>query len=140
MDHLVDPSAAAPVVAFEIIAPAQPGAYGFSVRVVATGRLYRITPARDPREPRFWGVVIYRCTPGGLPDAAERPWLGRAGLRREELREVMATIRADVAGWLAGMQSPALAQWVLAPPDPPALAGPGEGKGLRRATAPPWPH
>ena len=111
-------AAALPVAAFEILERHQPGAYGFSVRVAATGRLYRITPARDPQEPRFWGVVVYRCTPGGLPDAGERPWLGRAGLRRDELAGVMTAIREDVEGWLAAMPSPALAQWFLAPPDP----------------------
>jgi hypothetical protein len=108
----------ATVAPFEIVERHQPGAYGFSVRVAATGRLYRITPARDPQEPRFWCVVVYRCTPSGLPDAGERPWLGSAGLRREDLAGVMTAIREDVGGWLAAIPSPALSQWFLAAADP----------------------
>lgn len=124
------PSAAAPA-AFEIVDRQQPGAYGFSVRVTATGRLYRITPARDPHEPRFWCVVVSRCTPSGLPDAGERPWLGGGGMRREDLSGVMTAIRDDVGGWLAAMPSPALAQWFLAPPDPSPRPN-GTGRPMRR--------
>jgi hypothetical protein len=133
-DSQADPSAATPVAAFEIVEHYQPGAYGFSVRVGATGRLYRITPARDPQEPRFWCVVVYRCTPGGLPDGAERAWLGRAGLRRDELAGVMTAIRDDVGGWLAAMPSPALAQWFLAPADPNAPTGRVGGPATRRSS------
>jgi hypothetical protein len=131
-DGPAEPSAAAPVAAFEIVDRHQPGAYGFSVRVGATGRLYRITPARDPQEPRFWCVIVYRCTLSGLPDGGERPWLGSAGLRRDELAGVMTAIRDDVAGWLAAMPSPALAQWFLAPPDPVAPTGSAGGPAPRR--------
>lgn len=137
-DDPAEAVAVTPAAAFEIVDRQQPGAYGFSVRVAATGRLYRITPARDPHEPRFWCVVVYRCTPGGLPDAAERPWLGRAGLRRDELAGVMTAIRDDVGGWLAAMPSPALAQWFLAPPDPSAprkeTGGPAPRRSRHEAT------
>jgi hypothetical protein len=120
-----DESAAAP---FEIVGPHQPGAYGFVVRVRATGRLYRITPARDPREPRFWCVVVYRCAASGLPDAAEPPWIGVAGMRREDLRDAMAGIRDDVGGWLTTTARPEFRTWFLAPPDSAPTAAPGRAK------------
>jgi hypothetical protein len=131
-DGQAAPAGAASVAAFEIVAPQPPGAYGFSVRVAATGRLYRITPGRDPQEPRFWCVVVYRCTPSGLPDATERPWLGHAGLHRDELGAALTAIRDDVGGWLAAMPSPALAQWFLAPADPNAPVGRAGGPAPRR--------
>src|SRR5688500_1878092 len=44
------------------------GAYGFTMKTVANGFLHRVLPLRDPDQPRFWCVVVVRCTPGGLPD------------------------------------------------------------------------
>ncbi|HEU5432487.1 MAG TPA: hypothetical protein VFU81_12535, partial [Thermomicrobiales bacterium] len=117
-----------PAAAFEIVEPHQAGAYGFVVRVQATGRLYRITPTRDPREPRFWCVVVYRCTASGLPDGAERPWIGGAGMRREDLRDAMAAIRGDVGGWLTAAASPEFRTWFLAPAESLPGAGPGHAK------------
>jgi hypothetical protein len=113
-----------PPVPFEIVEPHQAGAYGFVVRVQATGRLYRITPTRDPREPRFWCVVVYRCTASGLADGAERPWIGGAGMRREDLRDAMAAIRDDVGRWLTTTACPEFQTWFLAPADSAPVAAP----------------
>ena len=107
----------------EVIDERHPDAYGFTVKARGNGRLHRVVPARDPRQPRFWCVVVYRCTPSGLPDASERPWLGRGGLRREDLPDAMLAIRADPGAWLAEEAHRALREWMLAPtPEP--IAGP----------------
>jgi hypothetical protein len=82
---------------------------------VANELLHRVLPLRDPDQPRFWCVVVVRCTAGGLPDRSQPPWVGRRGLRREELSETMEAIRADPSAWLAQPEQTELREWVLVP-------------------------
>ncbi|MCA9878968.1 MAG: hypothetical protein KC442_14345 [Thermomicrobiales bacterium] len=92
-----------------------PGAYGFTIKTAATGCVYRVLPVRDPAQPRFWCVVVARCTPGGLLDSTEAGWVGRRGLRREDLPDTMGAIRADLSGWLADPAQTALRDWICPP-------------------------
>jgi hypothetical protein len=118
----------------------EPEGLGFRIKDRANGRLYRVTPARDPRQPRLWCVLIYRCSPGGLADAAERPWLGEGGMAREDLVAALAAIRTDVDGWLGREECRELRRWLLAagPGDAaPALAARGVASRSRPASAPP---
>lgn len=103
-------------VEIEIVEERNADAYGFTVKVRANGLLHRILPVRDPHQPRFWCVVVFRCSPGGIPDAAERPWIGPGGLRREDLKETMGAIRANPSSWLAEVAHGQLRDWMLAPP------------------------
>jgi len=90
-----------------------PGAFGFRIKATASGALFLVLPQRDPTQPRFWCVVVVKCAPGGLVDASEPGWMGKRGLRREELTETMAAIRADVDRWLAEPSQAHLKTWVL---------------------------
>jgi hypothetical protein len=114
------PSVDAPLV--EIVEERDAQAYGFTIKSRANGYLHRVLPVRDPNQPRFWCVVVFRCTPGGLPEASERPWIGPGGLKREDLKEIMGAIRADPAAWLADAAHVKLRDWVLAPGEIPAPA------------------
>ena len=107
----------------EVVAePREAAAYGFTVRARANGLLHRVAPMRDPRQPRFWCVVVLRLSATGLADDAERPWVGSGGLRREQLKEVLGAIRADPSAWLAEPAHRALRAWMLDPDaTPPAL-------------------
>ncbi|MDF3038367.1 MAG: hypothetical protein K0Q71_1073 [Thermomicrobiales bacterium] len=97
-------------------------AYGFTVRAVGNGLLHRIAPMRDPQQPRFWCVVVFRLSAAGIADEAERPWVGPGGLRREELKEALGSIRADPSAWLAAPAHRGLRTWMLDPDaTPPAL-------------------
>jgi len=98
----------------DLVDPRSPDGLGFLLKARATGRLYRIMPARDPRQPRFWCFMVYRCTPAGVVNPAERPWLGEGGMTREELPAALAAIRADVDAWLAPEQCRELRSWLLA--------------------------
>jgi len=106
----------------EVVEERNADAYGFTVKVLANGLLHRILPVRDPHQPRFWCVVVFRCSPGGIPDASEQPWVGLGGLRREELKETMSAIRADPSSWLAETAHGQLRDWMLAPGPAPAPA------------------
>ncbi len=90
-----------------------PGAFGFRIKATASGALFLILPQRDPTQPRFWCVVAVKCAPGGLVDASEVGWMGRQGLRREELAETMAAIRGDLDSWLGEPAQAHLRTWVL---------------------------
>ena len=98
---------------------------GFLLKARPSGRLFRVRPARDPRQPRFWCVLVFRCSPGGAPDPDERPWIGPGGMTRDELPAALATIRADIGAWLAEAQCGELRDWLLTQePAPAPLAAP----------------
>jgi hypothetical protein len=90
-----------------------PGAFSFRIKATASGALFLVLPQRDPEQPRFWCVVVVKCAPGGLVDSSELGWMGKQGLRREELAETMAAIRTDVDSWLAEPSQSRLRTWVL---------------------------
>ena len=101
--------------AVAVVAEHVAGAYGFTMKTAVNEFLHRVLPLRDPDQPRFWCVVVVRCTPGGLPDRSQLPWVGQRGLRREELSEAMEAIRSDLSAWLAQPEQTALREWVLVP-------------------------
>lgn len=90
-----------------------PGAFGFRIKATESGAMFLVLPQRDPSQHRFWCVVVVKCAPGGLVDASETGWMGRQGLRREELAETMAAIRVDIDRWLAEPSQAGLKTWVL---------------------------
>jgi hypothetical protein len=128
MEQTVDARAVDQVIDVEVVEERNADAYGFTVKVLANGLLHRILPVRDPHQPRFWCVVVFRCSPGGVPDASEQPWVGLGGLRREELKDTMSAIRANPSSWLAETAHGRLRDWMLAP----AAA---EAPAVRRANA-----
>jgi hypothetical protein len=118
----------------EVVAERDSAAYGFTVRVHANGRLHRIIPMRDPQQPRFWCVVIFRCSPAGIPDEADRVWIGPRDLQRDELKATLGAIRADPAAWLAEPAHHALRTWMLDPQATAPLPPPSVKRGSREIT------
>ena len=128
MEQTVAEEAVDRAIDVEVVEERNADAYGFTVKVLANGLLHRILPVRDPHQPRFWCVVVFRCSPGGIPDASEQPWVGLGGLQREELKETMSAIRADPSSWLAETAHGQLRDWMLAP-------GPAPAPAVRRSVA-----
>lgn len=120
----------------EVVEERNRDAYGFTLRASANGLLHRVLPVRDPRQHRFWSIVVFRCSPGGIPDIAEQPWVGPGGFLREELKAVMAEIRADPSAWFAQPAFGDLLDWMLAPDSAPVPAA-GARTGLRAPLAMP---
>ncbi len=86
---------------------------GLYLKAGATGRLYRVEPVRDPAQPRFWCLRIYRCTRVGVVDTLERPWFGGGGMTRDDLPQALSAIRDDVDAWLAEAGRQPLRRWLL---------------------------
>lgn len=101
--------------ALTVVGDGPAGSYAFTLKVVDDGRTYRVTPHRDPDQPRFWCVVVFRCTPAGVPDGADPWWIAASGLSREELGGTLAAIRNDPAAWLAEPARAGLRVRLLAP-------------------------
>jgi hypothetical protein len=105
----------------EVVAERGATGFGFIVRARANDRLHRIIPLRDPQQPRFWCVVIFRCSSAGVPDADGPVWIGPRGLERGALKETLTAMQADPAAWLAEPAQHALRTWMV---DPAATAPP----------------
>lgn len=97
----------------EVVAERSPSGMGFFIKVPPTGRMYRVEPARDPAQPRFWCIRVRRCTRAGVPDPIERPWLGDGGLSRDDLPDALRAIQENVTGWLSQAHRHQLRGWVL---------------------------
>jgi hypothetical protein len=91
-------------------------AYGFNMKSAANGSDFRVLPLRDPGQPRFWCIVVVRMLPGGITDSSHPAWIGRRGLRREELAGLMAAIRDDLETWLADPAQSDLRDWLMTAP------------------------
>jgi hypothetical protein len=125
--HLDDASA------IEVVSERDAQVYGFTIKTAANPFLHRVTPLRDPSQPRFWCVVVFRCTAGGLPDKSELPWISKRQLRREELADTMRAIRADPVAWLAEAGNAELREWILTPI---SAAAPVDSTGIASKAAP----
>lgn len=101
--------------AIEIVPERDAHVYGFTIKTASNSFLHRVTPLRDPSQPRFWCVVVFRCSSGGLPDKTEPAWICRRQLRREDLSDTMQAIRADPTAWLAEEGNAELREWILTP-------------------------
>ncbi len=118
-----------------------PGAFGFRIKATESGALFLVLPQRDPAQPRFWCVVVVKCAPGGLVDSSEAGWMGKQGLRREELAETLGAIRGDVDSWLAEPSQAHLKTWVLTsrPSTREDVVGTGYLAGIPKPPATPAP-
>jgi hypothetical protein len=102
------------IATLDVIEPRNPEGLGFYLKARATGRLFRVEPVRNPDQPRFWCLCIYRCERPRVVDQTERPWLSARNLTREELPELLDTIRTDVDAWLDQASCRDLRRWLLA--------------------------
>jgi Fe-S cluster assembly iron-binding protein IscA len=97
----------------ELVDDRRPDGYGFHLKVLATSQLYRIEPARDPQQPRFWCFKVYRCLPSRLVDVTQRSWFGAGGMSRNDLAAATEAIKADPNGWLENEDLSQLRRWIF---------------------------
>ncbi len=130
---------------FDIVPSRVPQGLGLLLRAHTGGTLFRITPVRDPDQPRFWCLRIDRCLRTGMSDPTAPSCLTEGGLTRDSLLEVLAAIRSDVNGWLSQRRRQPLRQWLCdqlaqEPASAPVTSPPERTGGRRLARqAPPPP-
>lgn len=103
----------------EVVAPRAPEGLSVVLKPRHGARLYRIVPVRDPNQPRFWCLIVLRCSRSGAVEANEEPWVIGSGLTRDQLPQVLAEIQGDLDAWLEDEKRHALRAWLLEQlPDP----------------------
>jgi hypothetical protein len=105
---------------------------GLSFKVEATGRVFRVEPARDPHQPRFWCLRVYRCSAAGVASQTERSWWGHGGMTRADLPAAVSAIRDDPERWLADQELAELRAWIMEPAD---ASGEPDAAAQRRSRA-----
>lgn len=103
----------------DVVVPRAPEGLSLILKPHHGARLYRVVPVRDPEQPRFWCLVVLRCTRTGGVEEGVAPWFVAGKLTRDDLPKRLAEIQADLDGWLARDGNGALRAWLLEPlPDP----------------------
>jgi hypothetical protein len=103
----------------DVVVPRAPEGLSLVLKPKHGARLYRIVPVRDPEQPRFWCMIVLRCSRAGAVEADEAPWVIGNGLTREQLPQILAEIQADLNGWLDHDERRELREWLLQQlPDP----------------------
>lgn len=95
---------------------------GLSFKVEGSGRVFRLEPTRDPRQPRFWCFRVYRCTSAGVISQTERSWWGPGGMTRADLPAAVQAIRTDPNTWLADEELAELRGWIMEPGEEPSAS------------------
>jgi len=103
----------------DVVPPRAPEGLSLVLKPRHGARLYRIVPVRDPNQPRFWCLIVLRCSRAGAVEAGEDPWVIGSGLTREQLPQVLAEIQGDLGAWLEDEKRHKLRVWLLEQlPDP----------------------
>lgn len=120
--------------AIEVMATRAESRTAITIRVRQTQAHFRITPERDPQQPRLWCVSVRQCASGGTLTTSGLVWIDRPGMSRTELAETIDTIRGDIGGWLTAPARRDLCRWLLtAEPLPtPAIAAGLSGQPSKR--------
>lgn len=123
----------------DVVVPRAPEGLSLVLKPKHGARLYRIVPVRDPEQPRFWCLIVLRCSRSGAVEATEAPWVIGNGLTREQLPLILAEIQHDLHGWLEDEQRHDLREWLLQLlPDPLDVIRASNETRRRVSTEPEW--
>jgi hypothetical protein len=126
----VDGQAAFPAVVqiaggFDVVAHHTQEGHALYLRGRLGGGVVRVSPARDPAQPRFWCLLVEHrgaVGPGGLRLAAA---IGPGGMTREEARVALGELAADPAAWLGRPRHRRLRAWLRRETGEPAASAGG---------------
>ena len=97
---------------FDLVSNSVQEGHALYLRGRLGGGVIRVSPARDPAQPRFWCLLVEHrgsVGPGGQRLAAA---IGPGGLTREEARLALGDLAADPAAWLGRPRHRRLRAWL----------------------------
>lgn len=99
---------------FDVVEPRPPEGLALYLRPDQSRWLFRVTPARDPSQPRLWCLRIDRCArTGPLPhDDLASLFVAARGMTRDQLMETLRDLRADPSAWLGQNSHRDLRRWL----------------------------
>ena len=89
-----------------------------------SGRLFRVSPVRDPGQPRLWCLLIERCVSATTPVTRADAVIGTTAATREEALAELQDLEKDPTKWLGQQRHRALRTW-LREREPAAAVGDG---------------
>jgi hypothetical protein len=120
-----DAAVAAIIGGFDVVVPRAPEGHALYLRGRLGGGVVRVSPARDPAQPRFWCLLVEHrgaVGPGGQRLGAV---LGPGGLTREEAHAALGELAADPAAWLGRSRHRRLRAWLRSEAGEPSAAAGG---------------
>jgi hypothetical protein len=79
----------------------------------AGGLLFRVTPNRDPDQPRLWCLRVDRCISVGAVQPDGHGCLAGSGIAWSDLTAVFGSIRSDAEAWLDHPSQRELRSWLV---------------------------
>jgi hypothetical protein len=86
--------------------------YALYLRGRVSGRLFRISPVRDPVQPRLWCLLVERCETPGIAGRRSEAVIGPGGLTREEAQIALRELGANPTQWLGQPRYRRLQSWL----------------------------
>lgn len=102
------------MVTFDTLQPRSGEGLSFYLHAVGGEWYFRIGPVRDPDQPRFWRLMVEPCSAPTAVEARSRyePFLAAALIPRDQLSELLTTIKDKPMEWLEEVENRDLAEWL----------------------------
>jgi hypothetical protein len=110
---------------FELGKSPTPEGHALYLKGRVSGRVFRVSLARDPAEPRSWCLFVEHRVSVGVPGRRTDAVIGPGRLTRENALVELQAIEANPNAWLSDGRRGKLLDWmrtrppVEAPPEPP---------------------
>jgi hypothetical protein len=110
---VIAPTVDSPGVPEFVVVEFQPRhAWGLFLKATG-GLLFRVTPNRDPDQPRLWCLRVDRCISVGAVQPDGHGCLVGSGIAWSDLTAVFTTIRSELDEWLELPAQRNLRRWLI---------------------------
>lgn len=110
---------------FELSKSPTPEGHALYLKGRVSSRVFRVSLARDPAQPRSWCLFVEHRASVGVPGRRTDAVIGPGRLTREDALEELRALEANPNAWLGDGRRGKLLDWmrtrppVEAPPEPP---------------------
>ena len=97
---------------FDSVDPRVRDGHAVYLRGRVSGRVFRVSPVRDPGQPRLWCLLVERCLSATTPITRGDAVIGTAASPREEALAELHELEKDPTTWLGQKHHRALRTWL----------------------------